>query len=92
MGVWIETIIRRRAKPGQIVTPFVGVWIETGQHMSNDMQRYVTPFVGVWIETYNNRLKEQIIRSHPSWVCGLKLCLFLPSVVVVSHTLRGCVD
>ena len=29
VGVWIETVTRRRGKPGQTVTPFVGVWIET---------------------------------------------------------------
>ena len=32
-------------------------------------------------------------KSHPSWVCGLKLLKFLAFYLVVpSHTLRGCVD
>ena len=30
--------------------------------------------------------------SHPSWVCGLKLRCALIMPLLVSHTLRGCVD
>ena len=30
--------------------------------------------------------------SHPSWVCGLKLVMDIVFVVLLSHTLRGCVD
>ena len=33
----------------------------------------VTPFVGVWIETFLPEPIMELIRSHPSWVCGLKL-------------------
>ena len=34
----------------------------------------VTPFVGVWIETHTHRFyRTRQVRSHPSWVCGLKL-------------------
>ena len=32
------------------------------------------------------------IESHPAWVCGLKLLLVMLVKVIVSHTLRGCVD
>ncbi len=52
----------------------------------------VTPFVGVWIETLFPLLAYHKIWSHPSWVCGLKLSLLLIMVVLMSHTLRGCVD
>ena len=32
-----------------------------------------------------------VLVSHPSWVCGLKLCLFLPSVAVItSHPSWVC--
>ena len=34
--------------------------------------RKVTPFVGVWIETILSTRKQEIKKSHPSWVCGLK--------------------
>ena len=30
--------------------------------------------------------------SHPSWVCGLKLSLLSLRILVLCHTLRGCVD
>ena len=33
-----------------------------------------------------------ILVSHPAWVCGLKLRLMLLLLVLLSHTLRGCVD
>ena len=33
----------------------------------------VTPYVGVWIETKIRIGAELDIRSHPTWVCGLKL-------------------
>ena len=32
------------------------------------------------------------MQSHPSWVCGLKLNLFVFLQSSSSHTLRGCVD
>ena len=32
------------------------------------------------------------IESHPAWVCGLKPDMLLLMIVVLSHTLRGCVD
>ena len=32
----------------------------------------VTPFVGVWIETLSIVIPAGQVRSHPSWVCGLK--------------------
>ena len=35
----------------------------------------VTPFVGVWIETDVTLLNRLSDLSHPSWVCGLKLCI-----------------
>ena len=33
----------------------------------------VTPCVGVWIETYFVTLTYDNVKSHPAWVCGLKL-------------------
>ena len=34
---------------------------------------HVTPFVGVWIETAKLLQLLGYGKSHPSWVCGLKL-------------------
>ena len=53
----------------------------------------VTPFVGVWIETMNTKTVISIrCQSHPSWVCGLKLNIFMMHAFYWRHTLRGCVD
>ena len=32
------------------------------------------------------------IESHPAWVCGLKLRMDFTAAILISHTLRGCVD
>ena len=55
------------------VTPFVGVWIETSSPGCWCDGGEVTPFVGVWIETLCCWCDVVKVRSHPSWVCGLKL-------------------
>ena len=55
------------------VTPFVGVWIETRCRILQMRHLHVTPFVGVWIETPISYPISYYLKSHPSWVCGLKL-------------------
>ena len=52
----------------------------------------VTPCVGVWIETLRSEMKEMINKSHPAWVCGLKLGSLRRIHYGRCHTLRGCVD
>ena len=92
VGVWIETVYRKRQPSRKNVTPFVGVWIETfGQCQKNTLGR-VTPFVGVWIETERERDSDsEIQRSHPSWVCGLKLPIGnLLSLLSTSHPSWVC--
>ena len=50
----------------------MGAWIETkNMCISKDITR-VAPLVGAWIETYLVEIKKQKIKSHPSWVRGLK--------------------
>ena len=57
-----------------LVTPFVGVWIETLLIIKKIRHNRVTPFVGVWIETSIRPYRSpRNKKSHPSWVCGLKL-------------------
>ena len=73
VGVWIETEYGPCTKRPHYVTPFVGVWIETYKLSLYEKYRDVTPFVGVWIETYKLYCYNSMLRSHPSWVCGLKL-------------------
>ena len=54
----------------------MGVWIETAAVAAEPLPTLVTPFVGVWIETdYFVKFGASESKSHPSWVCGLKLLL-----------------
>ena len=74
MGVWIETSLIAETPKTSFVTPFVGVWIETHIVCTNIGALTVTPFVGVWIETAKiDGDTFEMLESHPSWVCGLKL-------------------
>ena len=70
----------------------MGVWIETLQRVVSLPLLHVTPCMGVWIETVTVAPLLQRNASHPVWVCGLKLAITLRMLVVVSHTLYGCVD
>ncbi len=52
----------------------MGVWIETRMQDFSVAMAQVTPFVGVWIETVvEDGEVAAHVKSHPSWVCGLKL-------------------
>ena len=51
----------------------MGVWIETMIATSNTAKAAVTPCVGVWIETAQEAQILLDSKSHPAWVCGLKL-------------------
>ena len=51
----------------------MGVWIETEIKHIIMYDFRVTPCMGVWIETEKYILFNIRIKSHPVWVCGLKL-------------------
>ena len=51
----------------------MGVWIETLSGWWWGWCLDVTPCMGVWIETRKKKLLKLLLRSHPVWVCGLKL-------------------
>ena len=70
----------------------MGVWIETIQVLDSINLEIVTPYVGVWIETIKEENNFVELKSHPTWVCGLKRLFLYPNILVQSHTLRGCVD
>ena len=73
------------------VTPYVGVWIETIIMLTVAFIVYVTPYVGVWIETNKKRLPRPRKRSHPTWVCGLKLIVaHVMGNFTVSHPTWVC--
>ena len=92
VGAWIETstpILRRLKVP---VAPYVGAWIETIHTLKNMGGVLVAPYVGAWIETPWLLNPMHIVRSHPTWVRGLKLLLFYAWRDNIRRTLRGCVD
>ena len=74
VGVWIETLVLLCFFLSFWVTPCVGVWIETSTGLFSHLQAIsVTPCVGVWIETTSSSFFVGCSKSHPAWVCGLKL-------------------
>ena len=52
----------------------------------------VTPFVGVWIEMIKRKLLLHIMKSLPSWECGLKSANVFDVIADYGHSLRGSVD
>ena len=51
----------------------------------------VTPCMGVWIETNLFIIYNDVLASHPVWVCGLKPCSFLfRSFLIESHPVWVC--
>ena len=51
----------------------MGVWIETSDSQGCVLVGLVTPCMGVWIETASKFKDSKVNKSHPVWVCGLKL-------------------
>ena len=93
MGAWIETsTLKSPAYQGK-VAPYVGAWIETIRPAQSSLHQYVAPYVGAWIETYLlRRCNIATPTSHPTWVRGLKHIILLVLLILISRTLRGCVD
>ena len=76
------------------VAPFVGVWIEIAGADFITTNTFVAPFVGVWIEIVLYTQEHMtMIRSLPSWECGLKYEWIQITVSwTVGRSLRGSVD
>ena len=55
----------------------MGAWIETDIQRQVAHVKKVAPYVGAWIETQMLTVIASCIRSHPTWVRGLKLLLRL---------------
>ena len=91
MGVWIETV---RYDADFIKSGSHPAWVcGLKQNIFAQMHpTQVTPCVGVWIETSFDLSSKKLFTSHPAWVCGLKLLKKRRFSLILSHTLRGCVD
>ena len=55
------------------VAPYVGAWIETSKSINMEIKVKVAPYVGAWIETFAVFCDGKLVKSHPTWVRGLKL-------------------
>ena len=75
-----------------IVTPCVGVWIETAYRDYLHRNSPVTPCVGVWIETLNSIDVRSSTLVTPCVGVWIETSILLMFVILLSHTLRGCVD
>ena len=56
------------------VVPCAGAWIEIGLQSAATFGDLVVPCAGAWIEIISSGGKYTGLRSHPTWVRGLK-CL-----------------
>ena len=50
----------------------MGAWIETYHVIGYCGAHYVAPYVGAWIETLVKYKHSFFLKSHPTWVRGLK--------------------
>ena len=76
----------------KFVTPCVGVWIETKRSVGEQLVIPVTPCVGVWIEMLNSIDVRSSTLVTPCVGVWIETSILLMFVILLSHTLRGCVD
>ena len=74
MGAWIETNGGLDSRDHVGVAPYVGAWIETVSFAHARGYGRVAPYVGAWIETIIPSRDVLLVKSHPTWVRGLKPC------------------
>ena len=72
MGAWIEMIKCLNGKVAVFVAPHMGAWIEIRRKQMNKQEAIVAPHMGAWIEITDERTKNTVLWSHPTWVRGLK--------------------
>ena len=77
VGVWIETEGGEHKGSVQWVTPFVGGWIETTEVpcLLRDSACHTLRGCVDW-NNFKDVPSEVYAKSHPSWVCGLKLPVY----------------
>ena len=72
MGAWIEMVNGLLSTLGMNVAPHVGAWIEINLGSFAGYALSVAPHVGAWIEINGVGNVVDLLRSHPTWVRGLK--------------------
>ena len=92
MGVWIETPLTLQICSRFLVTPCMGVWIETPECPKLPGWKPGHTLYGC--VDWNRRAKRRahtVNKSHPVWVCGLKLVSRQKnSVLKASHPVWVC--
>jgi len=72
----LKPVFFRPCAAGPAVAPHMGAWIETDYSTDTTSRQRVAPHMGAWIETRRFRKYiPDVIKSHPTWVRGLKLSL-----------------
>ena len=90
-GVWIETELSQGVKSFSLRTHHGCVdW--NVLNSAPISARAFAPITGVWIETSTNKRAFKPLDSHPSRVCGLKLCYIFNHFFASVRTHHGCVD
>ena len=58
----------------------MGAWIEIWIELPNTLAWYsgVAPYMGAWIEIFAILGNQEWVKSHPTWVRGLKIWIELP--------------
>ena len=72
---WVRGLKHSMGRPNgraYAVAPYVGAWIETPNGAPRSCECRVAPYVGAWIETLYDNAAAALIKSHPTWVRGLK--------------------
>ena len=70
----------------------MGAWIETRIGSRISRHNLVASYMGAWIETLNSAQTHELLKSHPTWVRGLKLIGVYPNITYLRRILHGCVD
>ena len=69
-GLKLSILPSRRIS--SLVAPHAGAWIETMAGSPSAAAPSVAPHAGAWIETLQSDLGNNILKSHPMRVRGLK--------------------
>ena len=93
MGAWIEIAVSIKVDDNATVALFMGAWIENIGATIFSLAVCVALFMGAWIEISSQHVCPiKSLRSHSSWVRGLKFLTLVFTLTIRRRTLHGCVD
>ena len=73
VDAWIETLAQCNVFRQSAVASLVDAWIETRKEKKSSKIPGVASLVDAWIETFMSLIEPSILlKSHPSWMRGLK--------------------